>query len=184
MKKFTAKSTCAMLAIVQIGLWLGSSARADNPTHAVGPVATPVQDGVLLNQDVLLGQVVDPSGRPAAGQSVTVRQNGRVIVAHRAARDGRFAVAGLRPGVYQISTSSAVTSVRLWTPELAPPVAESEVLVVHGGPLVSGPLERASWIQVLGNPWLMGGIAVGAVAVPVALAERDDSPSAEVPDAS
>jgi hypothetical protein len=172
-----------LLAIVVLGVSSRSATSADTPTP--GGVTTPVQDGVLLDQNVLLGQVVDPNGRPAALQDVSVRQNDRVLVTNRTAADGRFAVSGLRPGVYQIATPSTVTSVRLWTPETAPPVAESEVIVVHGGPIVASPLQRAGWIRILGNPWVMGGIAVTAVAVPVTLAEIDDSSSSsDVPDAS
>lgn len=183
--KFSLPIGRTLPAIVSASLMISSVALAQSSTHAPGAAATPVRDAVLLDNGVLLGQLVDSTGRSTPSRDFEVRQNNRLVVTNRSAMDGRFAVSGLRPGVYQIMTPTNVTTVRLWTPELAPPVAESEVVVVHNGGAVASPLKRASWFRVLGNPWVMGGIAVGAVAIPVALAEDDDDASSlDAPDAS
>lgn len=175
-----------LLSIVTAGLLMESVALADGPPNMPGAATPPVQDVVLLEGNVLLGQLVDAHGRPGAAMDVSVLQNSRVIVTNRTTADGRFAVSGLRSGVYQIATPTSVSTVRLWTREVAPPVADSEAVILCGETIVARRVRRTSWLGILGNPWVMAGITAGAVAIPLAIDDDDNghTPVLDLPEAS
>ena len=73
-----------------------------------------------------------------AGTAVAVLDQGRPIVSTQTGADGRFAITGVKAGVYEVATSNGVTVCRLWAPRTAPPAAQSDALVVHGDTVVRG----------------------------------------------
>ena len=128
---------------------------------------------------LITGQVLDPSGDPLSG--VTVSIEGELDVPAVSADDGSFTVSGLRGGVYQISTQGVVGNLRLWAPHTAPPVAEDEALVVHQAPVVyqappAAAAARGSKVwRIVTNPWVLGGVAAAAIIIPLSLDDHDDA---------
>jgi hypothetical protein len=186
-----------LLVIAWLGLTSTVQLWAEDPTQAESGRIPDVQDIVLLEDNVMLGQAVDDQGSPAANARLSVLREGRAVVHSQTARDGSFAVSGLSTGVYQVTSSGAVTTIRLWKPQVAPPTARSEAVILSPAATApataaaTGPARRTRWLGVLSNPWVVGGLAAGAIAIPLAL-DDDDSPrntapaqnTLDVPDAS
>jgi hypothetical protein len=104
-----------------------------------------------------------------------VIDQGRAVASTQTGVDGRFAIAGVKAGVYEVATSQGVTVCRLWAPRTAPPAAQSDALVVHGGSVVRGAQGGGGVIGFLSNPWVLGGIVAAAIAIPLALDDDDAS---------
>src|SRR3972149_6656400 len=89
---------------------------------AVAAVArAPIGDVELGRGGLLVGRLVDTTGRPVAGRDVSVVVGDKTIAVSRTDGSGVFAVAGLRGGVHQITTVESARVCRLWAPGPAPP---------------------------------------------------------------
>ncbi|MFV1965106.1 MAG: carboxypeptidase-like regulatory domain-containing protein [Pirellulaceae bacterium] len=138
------------------------------------PVVGKVVDVGLRPGGTLVGRAVDSSGAPLTGALVTVKRASGEVATATTDSDGRFAVVGLRGGVYQVVAGEGCRIARLWSPGTAPPSASSRLLVVRQtetllGQREAGPL-LSSWERVkhwLANPWFAGGLVAAAVAIPV-----------------
>lgn len=88
-----------------------------------------IQDVALDADDTLAGQLVDPQGQAISRAAVVIQQgdHGRQLVTDE---EGRFAVAGLRGGVYQVQTATTSGTYRCWTHSAAPPTATRSILLV------------------------------------------------------
>lgn len=129
---------------------------------------TAVVDVALRDRGRLAGRVMSANGTALAGTPVSVAYRGQAIARTATDTQGRFALIGLRGGVYQISTPGTIRSVRLWAPRTAPPAAEQGITLVaqpqpvlrgqsiDGGP---GPITKSL---------VVGGLVATAVAVPLA----------------
>ena len=117
-----------------------------------------------------------------AGTAVALIAQGRAVASTQTGADGRFAIAGVKAGVYEVATSNGVTVCRLWAPRTAPPAAQADALVVHGDTVVRGG-DAGGWGKVggggvigfLSNPWVLGGIVAAAIAVPLILDDDDNA---------
>ena len=169
----------ALVSVACLGMLLpGSLLQAAGPPQdaSVAPQdARPAparQTGVVVDlklqkDDVLLGQVVRPDGKPAAGLQVTLHSAGREIARSTTEKTGYFAFRDVRAGVYQLTTDQSQAACRVWSAATAPPAAQPGVLMVTGGRQVlgqEGPL--AFW---LGNPWVIAGLTATAIAIPIAI---------------
>jgi hypothetical protein len=96
-----------------------------------------VIDVSLRQGGTLSGQVVDPQGQAIEGANVWLRQNGKTLGRTVADQHGRFAMRGLRGGVYHLVTTSGSAICRAWSVGTAPPSSRQQVM------LVSGPAIRA-----------------------------------------
>ena len=134
------------------------------------PPAPKQVDVALRDGGVLIGQVVNPQGVPVAGAPVSLRYQGKELVAARAGKEGYFAFKGMRGGVYQIATRDGLGVYRVWSPGTAPPVAEQGALVIAGSNVVRGQGGSTPPLKVLlANPLVIGAVVATAVAVPVAI---------------
>ncbi len=97
-----------------------------------------IRDVALRDGSVLVGTCMQPDAKRLSGTPVTLMQNGKPIVALKCNREGRFAVLGIRPGVYEVRTHNAVDLVRIWAPSTAPPSAATELLMVVEQQVVRG----------------------------------------------
>jgi hypothetical protein len=163
-----------LVASASLGMVLPQSAFAAS-TQLSRPASSAVRDVALHDGGSLTGQVLDASGTPVAGTAVAVIDQGRAVASTQTGVDGRFAIAGVKAGVYEVATSNGVTVCRLWAPRTAPPAAQSDALVVHGDTVVRGAVGGGGVIGFLSNPWVLGGIVAAAIAIPLILDDDDAS---------
>lgn len=148
---------------------------------AVGQIPA-IPDVMLGEGGVLYGTVVNSEGAPVANAPIVVRDANQEVARSATDDQGRFAVAGLRGGMYEIATIDANGMFRLWTGFAAPPNAQRGVLLTTGNEMVRGQScgsKPAMFIKgMCCNPWIVGGLIATAVAVPVAVhnSERPKSP--------
>ena len=166
---------CGMLvASASLGMVLPPNAFAAS-TQGARPATSAVRDVALHDGGSLTGQVLDAAGTPVADTAVAVLEQGRPIASTQTGADGRFAMTGVKAGVYEVATSHGVTVCRLWAPRTAPPAAQADALVVHGDTVVRGAQGGGGVIGFLSNPWVLGGIVAAAIAIPLALDDDDAS---------
>ena len=109
--------------VCQIVVWSASlGITAPQLSYGAGrPRTIPTESAVASVRDVALstrgnlqGKVVDSSGKPLAASQVQLKQQ---QVAGQAATDltGKFTVAGVRPGLYEVATDNATGVYRVWS---------------------------------------------------------------------
>jgi len=135
----------------------------------VSPLA---RDGVLGPGGTLEGRLLDRQGMAHAGLPVMLLQNGTEVASTTTDEAGRFSISGLRGGQYALATIDAVTPCRLWSEEAAPPSAQ-RVVQVYSGELIRGQMYRVR--NFITNPIVVGAAIGTAVAVPLALHNREPS---------
>ena len=156
------------------------------PAQSLGGGTAPEVLDVRLNAEGrLAGQVLDKQGQPVAAAIVAVSADSGELSGATTSEEGEFAASVPRGGVYSLHVGEEATICRVWSAEAAPPHAQDAVL------LVTGDVERARiypllpnrpMAQFLGNPWVITGLVVTAVVVPIALHNnRDDHASASGP---
>lgn len=91
-----------------------------------------IQDVELNREGQVWGQVVDSQGNPVAGSVVRVSQQGAVIGTTQSSDTGHFALAGLRPGLYEVSAADQQLNCRVWAHETAPPAARNGIVLGQG----------------------------------------------------
>lgn len=175
--------TRGMVGLASLGMAL--------PTYAAGPnsrqpqtntrgeavptnsrPAVTVQDIALGHGGTLSGQVVDAQGHALAATAVSIRQNGAELLQTNTDRDGKFAVSGLRGGMYQVVSGEGAGNFRLWVEDTAPPAAQPSALIVAQQDLVRGqtPLGDVAKSNVV----IIGGITAAALSIPfIVHAARD-----------
>ena len=129
-----------------------------------------VVDVILQDGGVFQGLVVDAAGVPLAGSKVVLIEQDRPVAETTTDEQGRFSFGQLRGGTYQVVTAHSSGVYRLWAPRTAPPTARSMALLVDGDVFRGqfGPVE-----MFLTNPWVTVGIIGAAIAVPIAVHNRD-----------
>ncbi len=91
-----------------------------------------INDVALSEAGTLQGRAVDGQGKPLDGAKVSVRQNSEVVATAVTDADGKFAVAGLGTGIYELQAGQGQGLVRAWDTHIAPPAAKNNVLIVSG----------------------------------------------------
>ncbi len=99
---------------------------ADSP----GAAASGIQDVELSSSGVLSGQLVDPQGRGLGQVEVAIQSSDRDVASVVTDAEGRFQVAALTGGLYQVSAENAQGMYRCWNSGSAPPAAAEGVLLV------------------------------------------------------
>jgi hypothetical protein len=132
-----------------------------------------VQDIALDAAGNLHGEVLGQDGRGAEGVAVHMVQNGQEVATAITDAQGEFEIAGLRGGVYQMVTANGGGVYRVWSYRAAPPAAGPGVMLIESPDVVRG--QGPPIMQFLTNPWVLGGIAAAAIAIPLALDDDDDA---------
>jgi hypothetical protein len=89
---------------------------------------------------------------------------------------GRFCIAGLRGGIYQIAAGDRVIAYRVWTPAAAPPGAHRSVELVVDGSVARGQTPLPDFVR--SDAFLITAVIVAAIAIPIAIHNfRNDHPS-------
>lgn len=165
-----------VVAAAAAGMVLSQFAYAASAGQPARPIPSIVRDVVLQEGGILTGQVLDAAGAPVAATPVAVVDQDRAVATALTGDDGRFAMTGVKAGVYQVATAKGVTVCRLWAPRTAPPSALPDALVVNGETVVRGAMNGGGGvIGFLSNPWVLAGIVAAAIAVPLALDDDDAS---------
>lgn len=121
-----------------------------------------VFDLALKEAGTLRGRVVDANGTPQVDKEVLIKQAGQVVQRTQTNAQGVFEVHGLRSGLYEVSSGQTVGTYRLWQPEVAPPSAMEQALLVIGE---NG--TRGQFGAMGGGLLLLGGVAVASLVISI-----------------
>ena len=171
MKLVKSLKTFAVL-LACIGLLAGQMAQAASPL---------IRDIALQPGGVLRGQVLNEQAVAQREAKIAVVYQGKPLTVTETDGEGRFALAGLEPGIYELHLAEGGGAYRVWAPRTAPPAAQESVLLVANGQVVRGAwfgggeagkaaggghFGHFGW---LANPWVLGGLVALAIALPLAL---------------
>ena len=173
----TAVGLLACLGMLISGPVLQAATGDAGPRGRAAGQPPAVPDVALDAGGTLHGQVVDVQGNPLAGAPVAIRHLNRQVARTISDQSGRFHVTGLRGGAYGIAVGPSSTACRLWVPNTAPPSARPAALVVVGDQQVLGQCCPQTCNRLkcwLANPFVIAGIIVTAVAIPVAIHNGKD----------
>jgi len=175
--RFVVVGLCASLA-APARLQSAENTKASRVPDAQTAASAAIPDIALGDGGVLEGQVVDDRGAPLAATAVIISQETRETARTTTTKDGRFSVAGLQGGFYQISTQRGSGTYRLWTQEAAPPAARQMATLVAEPQVTRGQMPLSHCFQT--KSFLIGAIIAAAIAIPIAVhnsSDDDDSGS-------
>jgi hypothetical protein len=127
-----------------------------------------VVDVALGRRGRLSGQVINPTGARVSGAAVVIRHDDQRVAEMTTDANGRFAVEGLRSGIYRVSAPNAEVAVRAWAAGTAPPAASDEIPVVSDEvvqPADQYPTGRLRTGRIV----LVGLVIAAAIAIPVSI---------------
>ena len=130
MKLCSVRSSLSM--VLSMVMLVGS------PVLAAEAVAVRSTDYLLGHNGVLVGNVVNQQGRPAAGLPVQVLHDGRVVATAYSNEQGEFAVESLRHGTHTVQLGQSLQPVRFWSNASAPPSAVKRMAIVVDEEVVRG----------------------------------------------
>lgn len=96
---------------------------------AADAAAPVIRDIALTSDGAFQGQFIGQDGQPVSAAAVVIRANGDAVANSVTDVEGRFEVAGLQPGVYEVSVGSTTETIRVWSNESAPPTAATAALM-------------------------------------------------------
>jgi len=157
------------LTVVTAGLQLACPlwAQAEDAAALVRPNVTvplAMRDIQLDALGTLRGQVLTPEGAPLIDTKVALNQVQQPVAETATDKEGRFELAGLRGGTYELHTGNTFTWVRLWQHDSAPPAAQTGALLVAQRPTVRGQ------INYMNKNMLLPSEAIGTLMIPAAVA--------------
>lgn len=119
-----------------------------------------IRDVALSTDGAFQGQYIGSDGLPVSAAAVVVRANDEIIAESITDGEGRFAIAALPPGVYEVSVGNTTQAIRVWSHVAAPPTAATAALI-------SQPVVRAQYGggEDLGMLFGIAGITLGTVAL-------------------
>ena len=161
-----------------------SAVQAAPPTTVSRPAnavrVSQVTDVSLAKGGRLNGQLVLEDGTVQANAKIVLLSRGQVVARSQADEQGRFAINGLGGGLYEIAAPGVRRAVRLWAPGTAPPSAKPAVTLAASPLVVRGQYSPGPMVRFieytkypLANPLVFAGIATTAVAIPVAIHNRN-----------
>jgi len=143
---------------------------------------TEVNDVALDDRGILHGSFVDQLGLPLPGTQVIARQGKtktRKAITNGA---GAFQLTDLKGGIWSITVGSQSTLHRVWAPGIAPPVAESRLLVIKRALVIRGQSEgSAGMLAAFDNGTLfsigasLAGITLGTIGISEASEANDEA---------
>ncbi|MEX0820346.1 MAG: carboxypeptidase-like regulatory domain-containing protein [Pirellulaceae bacterium] len=139
---------------------------AGQTVQAASPI---IRDVALQPGGVLNGQVLDEQAVAQGQAKIAVVHKGKPLTVTETDAAGRFVLAGLEPGVYELHLAQGGGAYRVWAPRTAPPAAEQGVLLVQDSRVVLN--QGGGHFGWLANPWVLAGIVAAAIAIPLALSD-------------
>ena len=163
---------CLSLLAVE-GILLPAPIQAAETVVQAAPLAI---DVMLDAEGSLAGTVVGTGGQAAAGARVSLSAAGVARINVVTDNEGRFRVAGLRGGIYQIAAGERAVAFRVWTPAAAPPGAQSSVMLVIDSGTARGQTPLPDFVR--SDAFLITAVVLAAIAIPNAIHNfRNDHPS-------
>ena len=183
--KAMALSLSVLMGLPCQALAAGATQVGEPPASASPKAALKPVDVALAGDGLLHGQVLNAAGKPLPNASVALfGRDGKPVVA-KTNQHGAFAYKGVKGGVYGLQSGETLRVCRVWAPKTAPPKAAKAVMLVadaktvrgqHGPPPhINEAVKRSK--RLLANPLVVAGVVGTAIAVPVAIANDDDSSS-------
>ena len=129
---------------------------------------SPIRDVALQPGGIFRGEVLSTQGQSAVGKTISLATNGEFVAQAMVGADGKFLVAGLRPGVYSVAVGATQTILRLWSETAAPPAATPELLLVDQQTQVvrgayGGHLPQWNHPLVVGGLLITAGVIGGVI---------------------
>ena len=149
-------------------LWAG-----DPPTAPV--FSSKILDAKLDADNLLRGTAVTSAGTAHAGALVTLAHRNEAQATATTNAKGEFAFRLKHGGVYQLAVGERIIPCRVWSPQLAPPAAKPELLLVADVQLARG--QRPLGEALFSTPVLVGVVIAAAIAIPLAISNSDDNAS-------
>jgi hypothetical protein len=151
--------------VALVGLLIPQLAFAAGPAPAGAPSS--VRDVELQKGGVLNGQLLNVAGQPSSEMKIAVVD--RHGEARRIVTDakGKFRIAGLRGGSYNLIVGEGAVPVRAWAQGTAPPHAQNELLMLDSVTTVRG--QEGGLLGLFSNPWFLAAGIAAAIAIPIAL---------------
>lgn len=154
--------------------------RARLASRSQSPEPKPL-DVVLLPGNVISGEVIAADGTRQADAEVVVSVGRYEVTRVSTNQAGEFSVEVPRGGAYVIASGSNASVVRAWTAKAAPPHAQHRVTLAPQTTIVRAQGPVGGGINPLLGGLLLAGIAA-AIAIPIALNNRDDDVPAKTSD--
>jgi hypothetical protein len=129
-------------------------------------------DVALNRENQLVGAVVNRAGASLPAIPVIVWNNSRQIASTITNDHGEFAVTLQRGGVLQIQAAGKLHFCRVWSPQAAPPSADSRLLLVAAERTLRAQGGAYPWISE--HPWLFYGALATAIVVPIVVISSND----------
>lgn len=156
----------AAVALATLGLMLPApqvQAATGSQKMTVQTTEASVLDIGLQQNGTFAGRVVDHAGSATRNAEVVVRQGSKEVARTRTDDQGRFAVQGLRGGVYEISSGKTVGTYRVWQSEVAPPAAKEQALLVLGENGTRGQFGAMGGGMVLLSAAVIASVIISAI---------------------
>jgi hypothetical protein len=178
--KLTRHFRGAVVALALSGMLSAQLAQAAGPQNSpiarqAQPVQSAIRDVALADAGAFRGQVLNDAGHAQASIPVALVRDGQEVTRTQTDGSGRFVVAGLSAGIYEVHTPFGTNVYRVWAPRTAPPSAISEIVITPGQSIVRGQMRGGQALSWLANPWVLAGIVAAAIAIPLALDDDDDA---------
>ena len=142
-----ARFQTALVSVAALGLLAPPPIRAaEKPAPHSDAIASEkpspseplVSDVALQARGTLTGCVVGQGGMSAVRETVFISRGGAVVATCQTDASGRFTLAGLTGGVYEVRWAQGATICRLWAPQTAPPSAVADLQLSANAPVVRG----------------------------------------------
>ena len=159
--KFTKYLHGVCVGLATVGVVLPNTTTYAAEKQVSSKASTAIIDVSLVDGGVLQGQVITAQGQALANAPVVVHQGKTELGTTNTDKNGKFALQGLKGGVYVVSTKGASGVVRAWTPRTAPPSSVQAVLLVPQTETARAQYEEE------GTNWGLGALVVGGIAATV-----------------
>ncbi|HVJ68795.1 MAG TPA: carboxypeptidase-like regulatory domain-containing protein [Caulifigura sp.] len=104
--------------------------QAGEKPAAAKKAAPKVADVSLTENGALAGAVVSEAGKPVDGAIVTLTKEGKPVAKTTTNAQGKFALASVKSGSYELKAGHTTRLVRLWNSDVAPPASAEKATLV------------------------------------------------------
>ncbi|OAI52840.1 hypothetical protein AYO47_05905 [Planctomyces sp. SCGC AG-212-M04] len=120
----------AMVVTAGLGVAAPQCALQAGEKPAARKAAPKVADVTLTKGSALNGAVVSEAGKPVDGAIVMLTKEGKPVAKTTTNAEGKFALASVKSGSYELKAGSSTRLVRLWNSDVAPPASAEKATLV------------------------------------------------------